>query len=159
MSSNSQQPELLTTIERCTTAKEAWDTLQNIYPANSIARKLQLRRELGSIKMSTSESLNQYFTRGQDIQDQLRAVGHNVDDTDVAFSLLAGLPPSFDTIITVIENGSEEDLSPVTILPRLIQEEQRRQKTSTRSERGTTDTALLAKPSFPHRRPLPVPAC
>jgi len=149
------KPELLSTIERCTTAKEAWDTLQRIYQANTVARKLQLRRELNTIKMATTETLTQYFTRGQDIQDQLRAMGHNVDDTDVAFALLAGLPSTFDTIITVIENGTEENLTPTTILPRLVQEEQRRLKTS-RPERGSADTALMAKPSLrPARRPFP----
>jgi len=147
------KPDLLSTIDRCSTAKEAWDILQQTFQSNTLARKLQLRRELSTIKMSSSESLTQYFTRGQDLQDQLSAVGHIVDDTDLAFALLAGLPSTFDTIITVIENGTEADLTTTTILPRLIQEEQRRIKPS-RSERPSADTALLAKPSFQHHRRL-----
>ncbi len=140
------QKHLLTTIARCATAKEAWDTLEKTYQAKTTARKLLLRRELSALKMGTAESLTEYFARAKDIQDQLCAAGHPVEDQEVAWALLAGLPPAFDTVVTVITTTTEEAMAPDTILPKLLQEEQRHPKPN-RAER-TADTALMAKPSW-----------
>lgn len=106
------QQQLLATIARCATAKEAWDTLESTYQAKTNARKLLLRRELSALKMGTAETITAYFARGKDIQDQLCAAGHPVDDQEVAWALLAGLPPSFDTVVTVINTTTEEALAP-----------------------------------------------
>ncbi|EFN50443.1 hypothetical protein CHLNCDRAFT_144003 [Chlorella variabilis] len=39
------------TILRCTTSNQAWTTLQETFAAKTFARKLQLRRDLNSLKM------------------------------------------------------------------------------------------------------------
>ncbi|WP_445496874.1 hypothetical protein, partial [Pseudomonas sp. 8(2025)] len=90
------KPQHQPTILRCTTANQGWTALQRIFAAKSFARKLQLRRELTSLKMATNETVTAFTNRAKALQDQLRSAGHDVDDFDVACQVLAGLPPSFD---------------------------------------------------------------
>lgn len=114
----------LTVLDRCKTAKEAWELLEKTYQAKSNARKRQLRKALTTLKMGASEPLTKYVARAKEIQDQLRAAGHEVSDQEVAWSLLAGLPSQYDTVVTVLETGSDSDVSLDDILPKLMPVEQ-----------------------------------
>ena len=137
------------TILRCTTSNQAWTTLQETFAAKTFARKLQLRRDLNSLKMVTNETVTAFTSRAKALQDQLTAAGHRVDDIDVACQVLAGLPSSFDTVVTVIETttASTGTFTVDEILPHLLQAEQRRSKTDFNR---SPDSALMA--TFQPRR-------
>lgn len=115
----------LAALERCTTAKEAWNSLEATYQAKSNARKRQLRKELTQLKMGPTEPLSKYVARAKEIQNQLRATGYEVADQEVAWALLAGLPPAYDTVVTVLETSTDKDMSLDDILPKLMSVEQR----------------------------------
>jgi hypothetical protein len=110
----------LPVLERCTSAKQAWDQLEAVYQAKSNARKRQLRKELSQLKMGALEPLAKYVARAKEIQNQLRATGHEVSDQEVAWALLAGLPPAYETVITVLETSSDVDVRLDDILPKLL---------------------------------------
>lgn len=132
----------LPVLERCTTAKAAWEQLEAVYQAKSNARKRQLRKELSQLRMGAAEPLAKYVARAKDLQNQLRAAGHEVGDQEVAWALLAGLPPAYETAVTVLETGSDKDVALDDILPKLMPVEQR----MTQSELGVPrETALAAK--------------
>lgn len=137
------KPHHQPTILRCTTSKEAWTTLQETFAAKTFARKLQLRRDLNSLKMATNETVTAFTSRAKALQDQLAASGHEVKDIDVACQVLAGLPPSFDTVVTVIETttAAAGTFTVDEILPHLLQAEQRRSKTDFHRY---PDSALMA---------------
>lgn len=129
----------LTALKRCKTAREAWQQLEAVYQAKSNARKLQLKRELAQLKMGTAEPLTKFVARAIDIQDQLRAAGHEISDQEVAWAVLAGLPPQYDMMATVL-TATEKDLRLDDILPKLLQVELQRQKFELPDEK-----ALMAK--------------
>jgi len=128
-------------LERCTTAKEAWEQLEAVYQAKSNARKRQLRKELSQLKMAPTEPLTKYVARAKEIQNQLRATGYDVADQEVVWALLAGLPASYDTVVTVLETSSDSDMRLDDILPKLMPMEQRMHKSAELS----VDAALTAK--------------
>jgi hypothetical protein len=127
-------------LERCTNAKNAWEQLEAVYQAKSNARKRQLRKELTQLKMETFEPLSKYAARAKDIQNQLRATGYDVGEQEVVWALLAGLPPAFDTVVTVLETSSDADLKLDDILPKLLAVEQKQPQSSLPEEE-----ALMAK--------------
>lgn len=112
-------------LERCTNAKNAWEQLEVVYQAKSNARKRQLRKDLTQLKMEAHEPLSKYAARAKDIQNQLRATGYDVGDQEVVWALLAGLPPAFDTVVTVLETSSDADMKLDDILPKLMSVEQK----------------------------------
>lgn len=116
----------LSVLERCTSAKAAWEQLEAVYQAKSNARKRQLRKELSQLKMGPAEPLPKYVARAKDIQNQLHAAGHDVADQEVAWALLAGLPPLYETVVTVLETSTDADMKLDDILPKLMSVEQRR---------------------------------
>jgi hypothetical protein len=110
-------------LKRCNTAREAWQQLAAVYQAKSNARKLQLKKELAQLKMSPGEPLTKFAARANDIQDQLRAAGHEISDQEVAWAVLAGLPAHYDMMVTVL-TATETDMSVENILPKLLHVEQ-----------------------------------
>jgi transposase InsO family protein len=120
----------LTTLASSNTSKEAWEALESIYKAKSTARRLQLRRELNTLKKEATEPLTKYVARARGIQDQLIAAGHTVDSDEVVWSVLAGLPAEYDTVVTILESGDKTpDLDEA--LSKLLAVEQRTAKSGT----------------------------
>ncbi len=131
----------LSILERCNTSKIAWEQLEAIYQAKSNARKRQLRKELAQLKMGATEPLAKYVARAKEIQNQLKAAGYEVADQEVIWALLAGLPPAYDTVMTVLETSTEADMKLDDILPKLMPVEQRLVQTESSH---LEETALLA---------------
>lgn len=136
----------LLTLASCDTATIAWETLKNTYEAKTNARKILLRRELTTLKLSTSEPLTKYAARAKDIQTQLQAVGEEAKDQETALQFLAGLPPAYDMITTVLTAGNDE-LTIDKVLPKLLSVEQMATQPS-----RPTEAALFAKPGWKHSR-------
>jgi hypothetical protein len=81
-----------------------------------------------------------YAARAKDIQAQLRTAGDEVKDQEVAIQFLAGLPPAYGMISTLLTSGDRELLID-EMLPKLLQVEQMAQP-----ERPS-EAALFAKPN------------
>ena len=79
----SVEDQYLPTVNKCTVAKEAWEALESIYKSRSNARVLILKRQLNSIALQDHEPITKYISRAQALRDQLAAIGHPVDDSDV----------------------------------------------------------------------------
>ena len=106
------------------TAKAAWDALEAVYKAKSMARRVALKREMNSLKKAAEEPMTKYVARAKELRDQLAAAGHTTNDEEVAAALLAGLPPDYDVIVAVLETaGDKVDLD--VLLGKLLTAEQR----------------------------------
>ena len=93
--------------------------------------------------MGATEPLPKYVARAKEIQNQLRATGYTISDQEVAWALLAGLPPAYDTVVTVLETSTDKDISLDEILPKLMPVEQRMYYSETERSR-TTESAFTA---------------
>ena len=90
------------------TAKAAWDALESVYKAKSMARRVALKREMNSLKKAAEEPMTKYVARAKELRDQLAAAGHITNDEEVAAALLAGLPPDYDVIVAVLETTADK---------------------------------------------------
>jgi len=120
----SVQDHHLQAINACETAQQAWRMLEATYKGKSLARVLQLRRELVGLKKGVSEPLTVYVARAETLAAVLATAGHTVSQTEVAYALLAGLPAAYDTAVTVMQMSGQE-LTLSSLLPRLLPIEQR----------------------------------
>lgn len=125
----------LTTLSKCATAKDAWDTLETVYKAKSTARRLTLRRQLTTLSKGADEPMTKYVARARDINDQLIAAGYKVNDEEVIISVLNGLPSDYDIVATILET-SDGNLDLDTVLSKLLQVEQRLSATATTDNNG-----------------------
>jgi hypothetical protein len=84
------------------------------------------------------------------IWDQLTAAGHEVKEGDVLLSMLAGLPPSYDSLVNVLET-SNGTLSLADVVSKLLVVEQR----ITRQEADDSHPAETALYTCVDRAPKP----
>ena len=114
----------LATLEECATARAAWEKLRGVYQAKSHARRLQLRRELSTLKKGIGEELTKFFARAKALRDDLTAAGQATTSEEIAWAILAGLPAEYDIVATILQTKDEEvDLE--TLLSKLLVVEQR----------------------------------
>ena len=59
-------------------------------------------------KLVMDELLTKYVARARGIRGQLLAAGQEIKEEEVAWSVLAGLPDNYESMVNVIEAGSEE---------------------------------------------------
>jgi len=131
------------TLAGCETANEAWEALKAVYKAKSNARRLHLLRELHNLKLLPGEHLTVYFSRARSIRNQLLAAGHELEEEDVVWSILAGLPIEYESMVNIIQAGTD-DLEMDDILPKLMLVEQRLAKPSGATFKVQAFTAVAA---------------
>jgi hypothetical protein len=92
----------LSTIRVCATPQEAWEKLKGIFMATSQERQHQLRTQLSTMRMLSGESLVTYCNRARDLYTNLGLAGGSIPESDVALSILRGLPKEYSMVATVI---------------------------------------------------------
>ncbi|UYV78903.1 hypothetical protein LAZ67_17000189, partial [Cordylochernes scorpioides] len=113
-------------IMDCTTAREAWDTLEQVYEPKSRSRILQLKKQFISIRFEEQETMTNYLGRLKICSDYLREAGAEMQDQDLAYSMLAGLPESYDGIIMTFSNVEDKEFTSRKVKHVLLAEYERR---------------------------------
>ena len=138
----------LPTVKRCTTSKQAWNALKDIFAAKSFAQQRKLRRDFISLTKKAYETVTAFVARARALKAKLAETGYELTDTDLASQVLHGLPPDFNVVVTIIKTNKAANATFAVndILPHLREAEQQVNLNSNRSN----DTALAA--TFQHRR-------
>lgn len=84
------------------TAKEMWDTLQNLYEAKNENRKMALRDRLHSVKMEKDESVSTYLTRLAQVKDELATVGEVVPESELVRIALNGFTSEWSVFVKCV---------------------------------------------------------
>lgn len=97
-------------------AKEAWDKLQTCNKEVKQVKKICLQTLRGNFEclfMEEYESISDYFSRLLVVVNQLKRNGEDVNEVKVMEKIIRTLNPSFDFIVTNIEEN--KDLKTMTI--------------------------------------------
>lgn len=116
-------------VKNCDTAKAAWDTLAGMFATRSNARRLQLKTEISTLRMQTSETVSAYATRASKLRDQLLAAGQPLNEDELVLCMLNGLPTEYEMVKTVLTTGKRA-YRMADVLPDLLMTESRMGKTT-----------------------------
>jgi hypothetical protein len=83
----------------CRNAKDAWDNLCATFESRHVGNISQLYQKFYNLKMEEDISMQVHIDKFQVIIDQLANIDHQVFDENLAFTLLANLPPSLHTLV------------------------------------------------------------
>jgi len=114
----------LAAMSACATACEAWTSLESVYKSKSVARRQQLKRELNHLKKLPTEPVTKFVGRARALWNDLAAAGEKIEEADIVWAALNGLPAEYATLIEVLETtGSPLKLDEA--LSKLLKVEQR----------------------------------
>jgi len=135
-------PSLLYLIGDPEDPRAVWQKLSGQSQKKTWANKLSLRKKLFTMKLSDSGSMREYIKRMTEIFDELAVIAEPISDEDKVVYLLAGLPESYDVLVTALESGSDTVPALENVTERLLREEQ---KLRDREEADDSKKLLMAK--------------
>jgi hypothetical protein len=80
-----------------------WKILLRKYERNTLASRNQLRRELHSLKLGVSESVDEYKSQTMHIVGRLRSSKEIVSDGEILYCMLEGLPMGYAMVKQAME--------------------------------------------------------
>lgn len=92
-------------VEATTTAKEAWDKLQDAFQDSGLTRKVGLLRTLITTQLANCDSIESYINQIITTAHKLTGIGFNIGEEWVGTFLLAGLPDEYRPMIMGLENS------------------------------------------------------
>jgi hypothetical protein len=90
--SDSIKDHLILHISSKKTPKQIFYALSKLFEGKNISRKMTLRMQLKNAKMQSSETIQSYFTRVSQLNEQLEAIGDTVEEAELVMTTLNGLP-------------------------------------------------------------------
>ena len=118
-------PSLLYLIGEPVDPTVVWQKLAGQFQKKTWANKLCLRKRLFTMKLSDAGTVREYIKGMTETFDELSAIGDPTTDEDKVVYLLAGLPESYDVLVTALESGTDAVPSMETVTERLLREEQK----------------------------------
>ncbi|KAL5734368.1 hypothetical protein ACOSP7_032229 [Xanthoceras sorbifolium] len=90
-------------VTKCKSSFDAWTKLQNLYSQKSMAKILNLRQQLQTIKKG-SHSVRDFVLKIKNIGDALSAAGEEVSKCDLLLSLMYGVGHKYDAVVVLISS-------------------------------------------------------
>ncbi|KAK2971341.1 hypothetical protein RJ640_026058 [Escallonia rubra] len=97
-------------MKKATTAKKAWDTLENAFKGIDKVKKVRiqsLQGEFESLQTKDSETIFDYISRVLSVVNQLERNGEEMGDSWVVEKILRSLDPKFDHVVVAIEESND----------------------------------------------------
>ena len=105
------EPDQQIHVRNTTNAKEAWDALKSQFARTSISQIVRLRQKYYSTKFQSGGNMLEHINHVKSLHDQLKEMGANIDDVELAMTLLASLPDEFKPLITALDAVGEEKVT------------------------------------------------
>ena len=142
------EPEQQIHIRETKTAKEAWDCLKNQFARESILQKIRLRQQYYSCRFKNGGDMLAHINHLRSLHDQLREMGIEINDKELAMTLLASLPEDFKPLITALDAVGEDNVSFEKVKGMLLNDLDRRMDRPNSYLKKSDEDALAAKRSF-----------
>ena len=116
-------------VRHLTSPREVQKELERLYtPRDSKYRIVQLRRKLYSTKLNDYESMEAYLGQINQTVAELANVDNQIEDGDLAMTILCGLPEEWDTVVSTLCNVPEDEFKCTNIKRKILAEAERRKE-------------------------------
>ncbi|KAL3835707.1 hypothetical protein ACJIZ3_010443 [Penstemon smallii] len=120
---SSLSESIIAHVTSASTSREVWETLADLFAANSQAHVLQTTLQLASLKKG-SDSVAVYYRRAKSLLDSLALAGKVVPPCDFIAYLLNGLDSDYNPVVPSI-TAHISVLTPAQVYSSLLQHESR----------------------------------
>src|SRR6218665_2420439 len=140
----------LVQICNCTSAKDMWKQLKKVHERSNLSSKMYLRKKLYKMRLQDDQNMQEYISVVLRLVTQLRGVGEEVSDQQVATLLLCGLPDEYETLITALEARDEDELKLEYVKNKLVDAYKRKKDSEADSTESRTESAMYSGKIRPH---------
>jgi len=119
-----------------------WSTLRGVFQRKSSMNKIKARREFYTVAMNVGEGTLGYINRVRNPEENLKAMGGEVTEMDVAMSVLNGLMSKYENLLVALDAKCEDELSLDFFNSRLLHKKMRQRDKSPATKR-IGDMALV----------------
>ncbi len=119
--------------------------LQDQFQKKTWANKLELSRNLYSLRLKDGESIQERIKAMTEVFEALAVIGDPVTEEDRVVYLLASLPDSFTMLVTALEASSENVPKMEIVTERLLHEERKMKEKGNEGNGGKAFTAGLTR--------------
>ena len=119
-------PSILFDVYQRKTAHELWSTLERSCEQPLGINKMHTMKRLYLLKMKDGVTVRKHVNEFNSIVAQLKALKVNLDEEVLCLLLLSSLPPSWDTLVTIVANTIGNKFKLNDVVSSLISEETRR---------------------------------
>ena len=123
----SVERDLQVHVSSQSTAREAWEALQNHFEFVSVTQIVRLTRRFYAAKMDEKGDIMKHITEMTSLAEQLREMKEEVSNKKFAIVMLGSLPESYDNFLTSLNARNADDLDWTSIKSLLVEEHMKRQ--------------------------------
>jgi len=127
--------EQLKQVSGCKTTAKKWSTLQGVFQRKSWMKKMKARHEFYTVAINVGEGMLGYINRVRNLGENLKAMGGEVTELDVARSVLNGLTSNYENLLVTLVPTDGNELSLDFFKSRLLQEKRRQAEKSPATKR------------------------
>jgi hypothetical protein len=117
-----------TQIQNCTSAKDCWDTLANLYSPKGFTAEFLLLKEFFEAHLQNFSSMEDFLSKIKYLDDNLSSKGIQLPKQVVLAYVLNNLTPAFEGLVTIITQSfrqNSEEMNMETLFSSLIDESRR----------------------------------
>lgn len=112
-------------VKNCTTSKEAWEKLNEVYKPSGPLQKVSLYKKLLSLNMKEIKNMAEYLNAFSDVSEKLADVGIQIQEELLVIILLSSLEKEYENFVVAIE--TRDKLPSLSVLKlKLLEEWERR---------------------------------
>jgi hypothetical protein len=138
--------DYMLTLEKCRTAREAWEALRLLFDRKSASRRIQLRKDMAALAKDPAETMLAYMGRATAIQRELAASSAQFSEQELVDAVLAGLPSEYGNTVEALSVSAIE-LTLDTVTPKLFEAESRVQRREKEEAKAFAARQHTAQPS------------
>ncbi|KAL9259761.1 Retrovirus-related Pol polyprotein from transposon RE1-like protein [Drosera capensis] len=97
--------DILVEVLNLKLAREIWDRLHHRFMSVCMARSMELKRKLTSLRKASSDSMEKYLRDIKILADSLAAINSPVSNADLIEHTLMGLGTKYESLIAVFLNA------------------------------------------------------
>ena len=106
---------------------KAWQKIRDTYCPKSRSRLAELRREFILLKPEEGEHMGVYIARVKKVVKDLKDAGKIIDDSEIAFQLIAFLPETYENVVIRLYALEDKKFTSETVETELLNEYDRLQ--------------------------------
>ena len=126
-------PSVYVHLHDATTAADAWNALAKAYAVTGVTGRFGLMSRLYAVRLDNFKCISDYLKEIMNITQQLASMGKVIDDEDVGFIMLNGLPKEYRPMVLAL-GAAHEKVTSQMVKDCLLGDEQRdKQEDSTAS--------------------------